>query len=563
MLLPAAPPASALRLLIVEDDLSSARSLRELLEHSDDPRFAIRHVTSAAAAVEAVRLGGIDVVMLDLGLPDATDLQALVRLEASVHEIPVIVVTGRGDASQATDALHFGAEDYLHKGEIAFDTLIRSIRYAVERHRGVRDLARVKRELESANRDLERLTLIDPLTELLNRRGLQQVLSREVQHLTRGATGSAVLVLDLDDFKQINDSLGHAAGDVVLQEVGRRLRTSIRGIDYAGRVGGDEFMLILPGTDPSEVVRVAERIRLAVATAIIQHSTGPITLTASIATLLLTSDMPAVDQLLARAHLLLDRAKRHGKNRVVFQSSEFDDTDQRHRAQTDMCMHLARGRHIVTVKQPIYDLRDESPIGYEFLSRYSNGMFETPENFFRACSERNILTLVDHACLRSAVSAAMELPPYARFHLNVFPTTLLAVPVEHLLDLFPQPVPAGTFCLEISEQQIIGDPSYLLPAVQALRAAGLLIAIDDVGFGSSCLESLILLQPEIVKIDKRCVIGVDGDPARIAQLRRYVQVARTLGSTVVAEGIETAAELQVVRSLGVEYGQGYLWGKPA
>ena len=554
--------AQALRLLIVEDDLRSARSLRELLEASGDPLFTIRHVTTAAEACEAVRDGGIDVVILDLGLPDATDLQALLRLEAAVHEIPVIVLTGR-DEALANDALQFGAEDYLRKGELDFDSLIRSIRYAVERHRGVRDLARVKKQLESANRDLERLTLIEPLTELLNRRGLQQALSREVQHLSRGVASSAVLVVDLDDFKQINDHLGHAAGDVVLKEVGRRLRGCVRAVDYVGRIGGDEFMLLLPETDPPEVTRVAERIRLAIATAIIQHSTGTVTLTASIATMLLTEDMPAVDQLLARAHLLLARAKHEGKNRVVFEASEFDDTDRRLRAQTDMCTHLSRGRHILTVKQPIFDLADESPVGYEFLSRYSNNGLELPENFFRVCSESNILTLVDHACLRSAVSAAMQLPPYARFHLNIFPTTLLAIPVEHLLELFPKPLPRGTFCLELSEQQIIGDPSYLLPAVQALRAAGLLIAIDDVGFGSSCLESLVLLQPEIVKIDKRCVIGVDTDPARIEQLRRYVAVARTLDCTIVAEGIETAGELEVVRELGIEFGQGYFWGKPA
>jgi EAL domain-containing protein (putative c-di-GMP-specific phosphodiesterase class I) len=228
-----------------------------------------------------------------------------------------------------------------------------------------------------------------------------------------------------------------------------------------------------------------------------------------------------------------------------------------------MCTNLARGKHIQTVKQPIYRLEDESPIGYEFLSRYSHTHVEQPDNFFRMCSERNILTLVDHACLRAGVEAALQLAPYARFHLNIFPTTLLAIPVEHLLELFPKPIPAGTFCLELSEQQIIGDPSYLLPAVEALRAAGVTIAIDDVGFGSSCLESLILLKPEIVKIDKRCVIGIDTDPARVDQLRRYVSVARTLGCEIVAEGIETARELDVVRSLGIEYGQGYFWGKPS
>jgi diguanylate cyclase (GGDEF)-like protein len=556
-------PARALRLLIVEDDLRSAVSLRALLTESDNPRFSIHHVTTAAAACEAVRAGGVDVVILDLGLPDATDLQALSRLEGCVNEIPVIVLTGNGDETLASAALHCGAEDYLLKGTLDYDSLLRSIRYAVERHQGVRDLARVKKELESANRDLERLTLIEPLTELLNRRGLQQALSREVQHLTRGDEGAAVLVLDLDDFKQVNERHGHSVGDVVLKEIGRRLRASVRAVDYVGRLGGDEFMLILPETEPAEVTRVAERVRLAVATAIIQHSTGTVTLTASIATLLLTNDMPAVDQLLARAHQLLMRAKHEGKNRVIFQSSDFDDTERRRRAQSDMCAHLAQGKYIVTVKQPIFRLDDESPVGYEFLSRYSNGTFEMPENFFRMCSERNVLTLVDHACLRASIAAALELPPYARFHLNIFPSTLLSIPVEHVLELFPRPVPAGTFCLEISEQQIIGDPSYLVPSVRALRAAGMLIAIDDVGYGSSCLESLVVLEPDILKIDKRVVIGIDTDPSRVEHLRRYAGIARSLGCTVVAEGIETAGELEVVRSLGIELGQGYFWGKPA
>lgn len=555
--------SSVLRLLIVEDDLRSAFSLRELLQQSGEPQFAIQHVTTAAAAFELVQQGEIDVVILDLGLPDATDLEALNRLEAAVNEIPVIVLTGRGDESLAADALHHGAEDYLLKGAIDHDSLLRSIRYAVERHRGVRDLTRVKKELENANRDLERLTLIEPLTELLNRRGLQQALSREVQHLTRRNNATAVLVVDLDDFKQVNDSHGHAVGDVVLKEIGRRLRTSVRTVDYVGRLGGDEFMLILPDTDPAEVARVAERIRLTVATAIIQHNSRTVTLTASIATLLLTDDMPAVDQLLTRAHLLLTRAKNDGKNRVVYQSSDFDDTAQRLRAQADMCTNLTRGKHLVTVKQPIFRLDDESPVGYEFLSRYSHVTEELPDNFFRLCSERNILTLVDHACLRGGIAAALTLPPYARFHLNIFPTTLLSIPAEHLLALFPQPLPPGTFCLEISEQQIIGDPSYLVPAVQALRKAGMLIAIDDVGFGSSCLESLVLLAPDILKIDKRCVIGVDADPSRIEHLRRYVRIAHTLGCAVIAEGIETARELAIVRDLGIEYGQGYFWGKPA
>lgn len=554
---------SALRLLIVEDDLRSAGSLRDLLETSQTPRFDIQHVTTAGEARRVVESGQPDLVILDLGLPDATDLEALTRLEDSVHEIPVIVLTGRGDETLASDALHRGAEDYLLKGTFNLESLLRSIRYAIERHRSIRDMARLKKQLERANRDLERLTLIDPLTELLNRRGLQQAISREIQQLQRGLKGAAVLLVDLDDFKIINASLGHAAGDVLLKEIGRRLRAAVQAIDYVGRVGSDVFMLVLSETDHDEMTRISEQIRLAIATSIIQHNSTPVTLTASIGSLLLTTDMPAIDQLLARGHLLLSRAKSEGKNRVIFEPVEFDDTDKRRQAQSDMCTNLSRGKYMKTVKQPIYRLEDESPIGYEFLTRYENETFEMPENFFRMASERNVLTLVDHACLRKAVEAAMELPPYARFHINVFPTTLLAIPVEHLLEMFPKPLPPKTFWLEISEQQIIGDPSYLTTIVRALQAAGIMIAIDDVGFGSSCLESLVVLQPDMMKIDKRCVIGISQDDVRLEELRRYVGIARALGCEIVAEGIETAADLAAVRELGIEYGQGYFWGKPA
>lgn len=563
MALAAAPTAST-RLLIVEDDPASARLLESLLESSDSPHFEIRHVSTAVEACEIVNGHGADVVLLDLGLPDARDLEALLRLRDCADEIPIVILTGNGDESTALEALNHGAEDYLVKATIDRKALVRSIRYAIERHRNIRELARVKHQLETANESLERMTLTDPLTDLLNRRGLQQTLTREVSRIGRFGESVAVLLVDIDDFKQVNERLGHAVGDVALKELARRIRGSVRGVDCIGRIGGDEFMILLPNAaDPAEVVRVAERIRLTIATTIIQHTTGTVSLTASIAVLMLTVDTPSVDQLLARMHELLSRGKREGKNRVVFEISNFDDTDRRARAQTDMCTNLAKGRHLITLKHPILRLSDESPIGFEFLSRYSNGFFEVPDTFFRVCSERNILTLVDHFCLKRAVDAAIELPPYIRFHINVFPSTLLAIPAEHLLATFPAGAPRGTFCLEISEQQIIGDPSYLLGPVAAARAGGLLIAIDDVGYGSSCLESLIMLQPEVIKIDKRCVIGLADDARLRVELKRYVSIAASLGAELVAEGVENAADLAVLRDFGVEYAQGFYWGVPA
>ncbi len=553
----------ALRLLLVEDDDRSALLLKEVLEDLDDPPLSIRRVTTIAAASEVVDSGDVDLIVLDLGLPDATDLEGVARLQRCMTEFPIIVLTGRNDENLATEALKRGAQDYLVKGLVDRDMIVRSIRYAIERHHTVRDLARVTRELQSANATLERLTLLDPLTNLLNRRGLQQALSREIANVQRNNAEVVVMLVDVDDLKRVNETFGHTVGDVALMEVARKLRDSVRESDYVGRLGGDEFMLLLPRTNAREVVHVAERTRLAIATTAIHHNSGTLKLTASIGTLVLTPDTPSLDELVARTHQLLQRSKREGKNRVAYETDSFEDMDRRVKAEAEMCNHLVAGTNLRTVKQPIFRLADESPVGYEFLSRYSNGREEAPENFFRICSERNILTLVDHNCLRRAVRVSSALPPFVRFHINVFPTTMIAIPPAHLLEEFPTPIPPQTYCLEISEQQIIGDPSYLLEPVRALRKAGLLIGIDDVGFGNSCLESLVLLEPDVVKIDKRCVIGLSKDRDRVRQLQRLVHLGGSLGADVMVEGIENAADLAIVRDLGVPYGQGFYWGLPA
>ena len=554
--------ASVIRLLLVEDDPQDARFFQSVLRRADGALFEITHVGSIAAACDVVARGETDLIMLDLGLPDATELDGLTRLQRYASEIPIIVLTARDDEALATESLHRGAEDYLVKGSVDRPGMLRAIRYALERHRGIRDLARVTRELQMANGTLERLTLLDPLTELLNRRGLQQALSGLIEKVRNQTEDVLVLLIDIDEFKKVNDTFGHAVGDVALKEVARKLKTCIRLVDFAARLGGDEFMLLMPHARTEDAMRVAERARLAVASTRIQHSDGVVQMTASIGAMMLRPDTPSVDEVLSRAHSLLMRSK-DGRNRVSYDGQQFDDSDHRTDAQSEMCESLAMGRNLLTVKQPIKRLLDEETVGYEFLSRYSNGKFEMPDNFFRLCSERNVLTLVDHQCLRHALRAAAQLPDNSRFHVNLFPSTMLAIPTEHIVECFPDPIPPRKFCLEISEQQIIGDPSYLLPSVRALKEAGILIAIDDVGFGNSSVESLILLEPDVMKIDKRCVIGLASDPSRIEQLTRYLKLARSFGAEIVAEGIEQPEELAILQELGVELGQGFLWGRPA
>ena len=438
-------------------------------------------------------------------------------------------------------------------------------RQAKELARSNAELDSLANELRAANARLELLTLLDPLTDLLNRRGLQQALSRETQAAQRAGCELLVLLIDLDDFKQINDVLGHSAGDIVLKEMARKLKESLRATDHIARIGGDEFLILLPETRSAEGMRVAEKVRLAISETPIAVSAGrSIKVTASLGFMTVPQTTSSVDELLSYAHFVLRRSKEAGKNRVSCDGTapKRRQVVGENRTLSQVIDALGRCDRFRAVMQPIFRLSDMTCVGYEMLSRLAVDAFEMPDDFFRVSLEGNLLTLVDHQCLKTCLAASLKLPRQMRRHLNLFPSTILNIPVEHLLEAFPADREPGAYCIEISEQQIIGDPSYLLEPIQALKRAGIHIAIDDVGFGRSCLESLILLEPDVIKIDKKCVQGIAHEEGRANSLRRVLKVAEALGAEVVGEGIESPDDLEVLKRLGVMYAQGFLLGRP-
>lgn len=416
-------------------------------------------------------------------------------------------------------------------------------------------VATLERALSVAEARLRTIAGTDPLTELLNRRGLQEALSTAVRGT--GRRGLFAVLVDLDDFRSVNDALGHVAGDVVLREVGRLLSRSVPDASPLGRIGGDEFLLLLSGIDESEGLRIAEALRLCISDTTIALAAGPRRVTASVALAAVDDETPSIDEVLSSAYLALQGSKRNGKNRVsAVPGRESPGVVAR------IVSDVRRGRGLRSVMQPIMSLPDVTPVAYELLTRSTVEVFEMPTDLFRLAHEANILTLVDHRCWKTCLASSVALPSHVRVNVNLFPSTLLAVPTEDLLRAFPAGRALSGYCVEISEQQIIGDPAYLLDAVQALRAHGVHIAIDDVGFGRTCLESLVLLEPDVVKIDRRCVTGARQDARQRRGLERLLGVARSLEAEVVAEGVETEDDLEVMIDVGVGLAQGFLWGRP-
>ncbi|MBI3307531.1 MAG: diguanylate cyclase [Candidatus Omnitrophica bacterium] len=437
--------------------------------------------------------------------------------------------------------------------------------------KAVKDLAdsnqqldQVGTELRGVNARLEKLALLDPLTELLNRRGLQKVLTTELQRLNRDHSDLSAILLDLDEFKQINDTLGYPVGDIVLKEVATRLKDGLRVTDHVARIGGDEFMILLPDSRRAEAMRVAEKIRFSISENPILLSSGKeVKVTSCLGLIEVSMDISAIDELLSQINPMLHISKKSGKNRISHDGKDWNEgqtLEPGFRARFDAAI---QDHGLYALRQPIFNLADFTTFGYEFLSRSSIAGFEMPDDFFRICLEANMLTLIDHKCFRNCVIAGSSLPAGMHRHLNLFPSTIINIPIENLIEVIPPQDLNGTYCIEISEQQIIGDPSYLIEPIRELKRANILIGIDDVGFGRSCLESLILLEPHIIKIDKKCVKGIARDSAHSRALKKILRVSEALGTEIIAEGIESHEDLDMLRDLGVKYGQGFLLGEPA
>jgi diguanylate cyclase (GGDEF)-like protein len=415
----------------------------------------------------------------------------------------------------------------------------------------------LENELLAAQKQIEHLAYIDDLTGALNSKGFEQMLSVEQNRCARTGGNLIAILINCDNFKQITTTLGHNFSNSILSELAERIGQSIRPSDHLAHLVGDEFLILLTDTDLPSGARVAERIRQSINDSPLRKTPRPMTLTVSMGLTALTSSARKIEDVLGLARAALRKSKMSGKNRVsIYRESGSSNSSDR-----EMLDSLVGGSNLRVVFQPIINLATNSASGYEIFSRGPDGAFQFPSEFFKVCIENDILTNVDLQCVRRCVESTALITKPMRFHINIFPSTIVETPLDVLLSLFSEQKNTKTFCLELSEPQLSGDPGYLRDQINALHAAGILIAIDDVGFGRSSLDSLIILEPDVVKVDRKYVTGIANDPAKKRLLKRVVNVAKSLGAEIVAEGIESEIDLPVLREIGIDFGQGYFWGQ--
>ena len=549
-----------LHILLVEDSpLDAALVTEQLRAAAGENPLTLSRAETVGHATELMRGGEMDCILLDLTLPDAAGLEALAQLHYVAPDVPIVVFSGVDGEDLAVRAVAEGAQDYLVKGEATGPLVLRSVRYAVERK---------QTELQLAE-----LALTDALTGLPNRTRLMDRISHALDRTARTRSIVALLFLDLDRFKIVNDSLGHAAGDRLLYAIAARLRRAVRPADTVARFGGDEFVVLCEDLhDASEAEIVVGRIHAALEAPVLVegHEIVP-SVSIGVAVSRNADDSP--DRMLRDADAAMYRAKAEGRGHAHFAAEMHEGAQQRLKLETELHRALRAGE-LELHYQPQIDLTSHgrAVVGAEALLRWNHPRrgVVAPNEFIPTAEETGLIRPIGAWVLREACRqlAAWDAAGIGggrlQMSVNLSPVQLRdSGLIEAVRDaLAENGLDPRRLCLEITESVLL-DPSSGAPErVRDLRELGVQMALDDFGTGYASLSLLTAVKIDTLKIDRSFVQEMISSEASHRIVNAVAGLANALGLDVVAEGVEDLTVAGDLAGLGCGRAQGFAFAQP-
>lgn len=557
-------PEVSARVLLIEGDASNVRWVVDALRRAGNGCFGLAHAADLSAAESIFATDHFDVVVVDMMcLGDkARNLQQWQNQH--LPDTPLILLADPAQEAQARGLCAAGATDYLLRGETNSQLLVRTLEFTLERRQ-------LRGELAAARLDQERLATHDPLTGLPNRALFRDRLTASLLQAERNTEKLAVLFIDLDRFKSVNDTYGHDAGDHLLKQVGERLTAGVRGRDILARLGGDEFGCVLTGIgSPANAEKVARQI--------LKSLSQPIALkeqlvacTPSIGIAVYPSDGADVSLLMKHADAAMYTAKQQGRACLRFFNAEIHAEEIRRLTLEADLRHAMERNEFSIHYQPILDPQTGTVKALEALLRWEHpelGMIPPLDFILLAESSGMIIPLgkwvLRTACAQNKVWQQLGLAP-VRVAVNL--SALQFGDENNLVGMVREALQetgleSRWLELEITEGATMNNPKATIEILTALRGLGVRIAIDDFGTGYSSLSYLQRFPIDTLKIDRSFVKDVMVDSESAAITHSIVHLAHSLGLETVAEGVEGADQEAYLCELNCTYVQGYYYSKP-
>jgi diguanylate cyclase len=548
---------SSLSVLVIDDDCADRIRVSRILRRSQFP-FHIVECDTPETAIQHLRAQDFDCILMDYALGPINCFDLLRQVGRDNFKFSsVVIVTGNGSEKLATDALRRGVGDYLSKSSLTSFSLIRAI---LESHR--------RSEADQALRDSAH---IEDLTGLATRRLLGDRLRQAIARTNRDDRAACLVFIDLDNFKPINDTWGHAAGDAVLVEIAARLKQAIRDTDTAARVGGDEFVLLYTDlTAPADCILLIDRLRDQIALPIRLPDGNEIHVTASIGVNMIHDNTLDADTILRQADHSMYHAKNTGRDRVCYFDAEAERRITVDHVRREEVLAALRYDQFVPYYQPKIRLCDLSLAGFEALLRWhhpTRGLL-SPGEFQFALEQDSLSIAIGEWVLRKAIGQ-LELWQAQGFNtsvsVNISPAQFqrrgFVQKIKDLLDAAPT-VSGRQLEIEILESAAIKDLDAMQSVIDNCHALGVSIALDDYGTGYSSLACLRNLTIDTLKIDRSFVINMHTNSIDKAIVSAVVSLSGVFGRPVLAEGVETDSHIHSLIQMGCTYGQGFGIGRP-
>src|SRR5580692_1348873 len=584
------------RVLIV-DDISDNRTI--LTRRFQRRGFDVVEADNGLTAIELINRDSFDVVLLDVMMPGIDGIETLKRIrdQRSPSALPVIMVTAKSESTNIVDALELGANDYVTK-PVDFAVALARVNTQISRKRAEQQVARVNDELRKANEDLERrveertrrlidanqrlkveiadreesqarsqyLAYHDSLTGLGNRLLFKEQLEEALKDVSVTPHPLAVLFLDLDGFKAVNDTLGHSVGDLLLKSIAVKLRDLLPSTDRIARLGGDEFAILqMSSPQPTSSTSLADRIIDIVAQ---PHNIDghDVTVGASIGIAIARPGEMSTESLLKSADLAMYSAKSDGRGTYRIFDPQMDAVVQTRRSlERDMRTSLAQGGFELYY-QPLVNLQTKRVTAFEALMRWNHrdrGAVP-PSEFIPVAEDMGLIIQLGEWALRQACAEAAEWPDDIRVSVNLSPLqfskgNLVSTVVSALAS---SGLPASRMELEITESVLLEKSERNIAVLNQLRDLGVRISMDDFGTGYSSIGYLRSFPFDKIKIDQSFVRDLLVDEGSLAIVRAIAGLGVSFGMTTTAEGVETEEQMRCLNLEGCIEVQGYLYSKP-